>query len=100
MSAKRILIIDDDEPLKLALGTVLMKQGHEVDTCKTGSAGLERMMEKLYNIALIDYYLPDMDSLKVTQKIREIDREVTIIFTIPYKATEIILKAVEGIGPL
>ena len=34
--AKRILIVDDEEPIRFALSTILQEQGHEVDACETG----------------------------------------------------------------
>jgi DNA-binding NtrC family response regulator len=94
MARKRILIVDDEEPIRFALSTLLKEHGHEVDTCETGGAGLEKAMERPYNIILLDYNLPDMDGLKVAQKIREIDKEVTIVFISAYGTTEVILRAV------
>ncbi|MFN3466287.1 MAG: response regulator [Candidatus Brocadiales bacterium] len=91
---KRILIIDDEEPIRFALSTILKEHGHEVDTCETGGAGLEKLMEKPYSLVLLDYNLPDMDGLRVAQRTRELDSEVSIVFVSAYGTTDVILRAV------
>lgn len=91
---KRILIVDDEEPIRIALGTILREQGHDVDTCATGRAGLEKLIKKPYNLVLLDYNLPDIDGLKVAQKIRELDNGTAIVFISAYGTTDVILRAV------
>ncbi len=91
---KKILIIDDEEPIRFALSTILKEQGHEVDSCETGGSGLEKLIEKPYNLVLLDYNLPDMDGLKVAQRIRELDKDVSIVFVSAYGTTDVILRAV------
>jgi DNA-binding NtrC family response regulator len=92
--SKRILIVDDEEPIRFALSTILQEQGHEVDSCETGSEGLEKVKEKPYNLILLDYNLPDMDGLKVAQKVRELDGDITIVFISAYGTTDVILRAI------
>lgn len=93
-SAKRILIVDDEEPIRFALSTILKEQGHEVDACETGGAGLEKLMERSYSLILLDYNLPDMDGLRVAQRARELDKDVSIVFISAYGTTDVILRAV------
>ena len=93
-AAKRILIVDDEEPIRFALSTILQEQGCEVDACETGGAGLEKLMEKAYSLVLLDYNLPDMDGLRVAQRARELDKEISIVFVSAYGTTDVILRAV------
>lgn len=93
-STKRILIVDDEEPIRFALSAILTEHGHEVDACETGGAGLEKLMEKAYNLILLDYNLPDMDGLRVAQRARELDKDVSIVFISAYGTTDVILRAV------
>lgn len=91
---KRILIIDDEEPICFALGTILREKGHEVDSCETGGAGLEKLMAKSYDLILLDYNLPDMDGLRVAERARELDKNVSIVFISAYGTTDVIVRAV------
>ncbi|HHT9155859.1 MAG TPA: response regulator [Candidatus Tripitaka sp. YC43] len=91
---KRILIIDDEEPIRFALTTILQDQGYEVDASETGNAGLKKLEETRYNIVLLDYNLPDINGLEVAQKAREIDNDVPIVFISAYGTTDVILRAV------
>lgn len=95
VSKKRILIIDDDTTILSALSTILKEQGHEVDTCETGGAGLERLKERHYNLILLDYNLPDMDGLRVAQKISEVENDgATVVFISAHGTSDVILGAV------
>lgn len=95
VSKKRILIIDDDTTILSALSTILKEQGHEVDACETGGAGLERLKDRHYNLTLLDYNLPDMDGLRVAQKISEMENnEATVVFISAYGTSDVILGAV------
>ncbi|MBI5124663.1 MAG: response regulator [Planctomycetes bacterium] len=91
---KRILIVDDEEPIRFALTTILQDQGYEVDASETGNAGLKKLGENRYNIVLLDYNLPDINGLEVAQKAREIDNDVPIVFVSAYGTTDVILRAV------
>ena len=94
-SKKRILIIDDDTTILSALRTLLKERGHEVDTCETGGAGLERLKEGRYDLIFLDYGLPDMDGLRVAQKISEMENnEATIVFISGHRTSDVILGAV------
>lgn len=94
MSAKRILIVDDEEPIRFALTTILQDQGYEVDASETGGAGLKKLAEKSYNMVLLDYNLPDMNGLEVAQKMRAVDNEIPIVFISAYGTTDVILRAI------
>lgn len=91
---KRILIVDDEEPIRFALTTILQDQGYEVDASETGNAGLKKLEENRYNIVLLDYNLPDINGLEVAQKAREIDNDVPIVFISAYGTTDVILRAI------
>jgi DNA-binding NtrC family response regulator len=67
----RILIVDDDEGIRTVLATVLEEKGYTVDTAKYGKEGIEKTKTNLYNLALIDIRLPDMEGTQVLAKMKD-----------------------------
>jgi DNA-binding NtrC family response regulator len=67
----RILIVDDDEGIRTVLATVLEENGYTVDTAECGKEAIEKTQTNLYNLALIDIRLPDMEGTQVLAKMKD-----------------------------
>jgi len=67
---KKILIIEDEEPLAEALKYTLDKEGYRVATAHDGAAGLERYMAEGADLIVLDLMLPAMDGLEVCKRVR------------------------------
>ena len=63
MNKKAVLIIDDDRSVLRTFTRVLTKGGFEVDTAETGKEALEKAKTRSFDVALIDFRLPDMDGI-------------------------------------
>ena len=95
----RILLVDDDPDISLALLDYLRKEGFEVDLSETGTAALSKGTTHTYDVALLDVGLPDLDGIQVLAELADKKPELPIIlltaFTTLQKTTnpEIIDKA-------
>jgi two-component system chemotaxis response regulator CheB len=79
---KRILIIDDDQAVLASIATVLRLDGYSVDVATTGKEATEKSSLNLYNLALIDYRLPDTKGTTLLTELGSITpRMVKIILT-------------------
>jgi DNA-binding NtrC family response regulator len=67
----RILVIDDDESIRKTMSAILEEEGYIVDLAATGSEAIQKTKEKVYNIALIDIRLPDMEGVELLKLIKE-----------------------------
>lgn len=54
-----ILVVDDDESIRFSIAAVLELEGYDVDTAENGKEALQKTENKVYDIALIDFRLPD-----------------------------------------
>lgn len=79
---KRVLVVDDDELVLMALRELLKSQHFEVSTCSRGSEALKRLDEETYDVILLDIVMPEMDGFEACSRIRQKPngREVPIIF--------------------
>ncbi|OGP50112.1 MAG: hypothetical protein A2Y79_07295 [Deltaproteobacteria bacterium RBG_13_43_22] len=80
--AKRILIVDDDELVLMALRELLKAQNYEVHTFSRGSEALKKLDQEIFDLMILDIVMPEMDGFELCRKIREKEtgRETPIIF--------------------
>jgi DNA-binding response OmpR family regulator len=68
---KRILVVDDDEMVLMALDELLRPEGYEVHTVLSAAEALERLDQNGYDLLLLDIIMPEMDGFKLCKRIRE-----------------------------
>ncbi len=69
-ATKRILIVEDDLNLVLALYRAL-SHTYKVDTAKTAASGLRKARSLPLDLIILDLNLPDCSGLKITRRLRE-----------------------------
>ena len=74
-----ILIVEDEDAIRVGLVDVLIYHGYQVDYAKEGVSGLEKALTGKYDLILLDVMLPNMDGFKICTKIREQDKAQPII---------------------
>ncbi|MBC8067691.1 MAG: EAL domain-containing protein [Deltaproteobacteria bacterium] len=67
-----VLVVDDDERVRRALAMMLHADGHEVIAVDNGHTALETARERLFDVALVDHRMGDLDGIAVLQRLREI----------------------------
>jgi DNA-binding response OmpR family regulator len=68
---KRILIIDDDETIRETLSLLLEEEGYVVDKAESGQKGIAKSNANFYNLAIIDWRLPDIEGTKLLASLKE-----------------------------
>lgn len=75
----RILIVEDEEAIRVGLVDVLVYHGYQVESAASGPAGLEKALSGRFDLLLLDIMLPGMDGYAICNAIREHDRQLPII---------------------
>lgn len=70
MSARRILIADDDPLLRALLVHRLSADGHQVTTAEDGSQTLEAIAEQQPDLIVLDALMPVMDGFEVLRRLK------------------------------
>ena len=69
--AQRILIVEDEQGLRLTLGDRLRNEGYEVETAADGVAGLDRASQGGFDLIVLDLMLPEKSGLDVCRDLRQ-----------------------------
>jgi CheY-like chemotaxis protein len=70
MFVARILVVDDDEIIRLLLRTVLERRGHSVIEAENGDEGLRCYRSAPADLVITDIQMPVMDGLQMIQELR------------------------------
>jgi len=76
MAGERILVVDDEAEIVELLRDVLVAEGYVVDAAPEAAAALQLIRENIYDAALLDFNLPDMDGVMLHHQIRQMDAEL------------------------
>lgn len=71
-TARRVLVIDDNEDMLNIVAEILRAQGYEVHTATEGDDGIRKVNELRPHVVLLDVAMPAMDGLTVLKAIRQI----------------------------
>lgn len=70
MDNYRILIVDDDENLRIGVATILEDEGFEVQEAGNGREGIEKLEKSMYDLIITDYKMNEMDGMKFLSHIK------------------------------
>jgi two-component system phosphate regulon response regulator PhoB len=70
MPRPKILIIEDERPLAVALASILKSEGFEVSLARDGRRGLRQALEMLPDLIVLDLVLPALSGLEVCRALR------------------------------
>jgi DNA-binding response OmpR family regulator len=76
---ERLLIVEDELPMRTALADVLTAQGYRVITASDGEAGLRRAIEEKPDLVLLDIMMPRLDGYAVCSELRRLSHAVPIL---------------------
>ncbi|HYT84450.1 MAG TPA: PAS domain S-box protein [Gemmatimonadales bacterium] len=79
----RILVVDDEASVRVALQRYLASRGHVVQTSASGKEALARMREDAFDAVIVDMRMPDLSGEQLFQELKARDPAYTerVIFT-------------------
>src|ERR1700761_6798200 len=79
MNPLRILIVDDEPPIRRFLRTALSAQGYRVEEAADGETALDFLKRNPVDLVILDLGLPGLDGLEVIKRLRETANAVPVI---------------------
>ena len=76
---RRILVVDDEQGIRAALGQLLEYEGYEVRAVSNAAEGIAEYQRWKPNLVFMDVKMAGMDGMEALKKIREIDPVATVV---------------------
>jgi len=90
----RILVVDDDENIRKVLVTILEEEGYTVEMADSAGKAIEKTKNNVYNLALIDIRLPDMEGIELLTRMRPTTPKMRKIIITGYPTLQNAIEAV------
>ncbi len=75
----RILVIDDDAPVRTTIRLLLERQGHAVVVAADGASGLAALDAGEFELLIVDIFMPGMDGLETIRGVHSRKPELPVI---------------------
>ena len=75
----KILVIDDEKPIRKTLSEILSFEKYEVDEAEDGPSGIAKCEEQKYDVVLCDIKMPKMDGLEVLEKLQSLEHSPAVV---------------------
>lgn len=95
MHEPRLLLVDDDQEFVTGLASRLKRRGFAVDFCFSGAEALEKIDDQVYDVAVLDVRMPEMDGLTLLVEIKKVRPEMEAILLTGYASVQ---TGVEGMN--
>ena len=95
MANEKILVVDDELPIRLALKTAFLREGMQVQEASCGKEALEALKGDHYDLVVLDVMMEDMDGYTILQKLRAAD-DMTPVLMLSGKQEE--MDQILGLG--
>ncbi len=81
---RSLLIVDDDDPLRMRLSRAMEKKGFQVSDAKTVENAIKMVVSKPPKFALVDLRLEDGNGLDVVKEINKVKKDSRIVMLTGY----------------
>ncbi len=90
----KILIIDDEAPIRRVLRDILENESYQVDDASTGMEALQIMKEQEFDAIFCDIKMPEMDGIEVLEAIKK-ESDVPVIMLSGHGTIETAVEAIK-----
>ena len=93
MSAKKIMVIDNEEGLCRMMAAVLMDEGYAIRTFTDPLEAVELFRAGIWDLVISDIKMPGIDGLEVLQRIKAVEADIPIIMITAFATVEMSIQA-------
>jgi len=88
-----ILLVDDDKWIRDSMTLLFESEGCVLKALETAEEGLESIKKQKFDIAIVDYRLPNMDGLEFLERLGALDPNMMRILITAYNEKKIVSEA-------
>jgi DNA-binding NtrC family response regulator len=87
-SHKRILVVDDEENVRVLFSRVLQKEGYEVECASSGTEAIEKLANNCFDLVVTDLKMNGVDGLDVVRKGKTVNQTMPFILISGYGTSQ------------
>jgi DNA-binding NtrC family response regulator len=95
MSKPRVLLVDDEDRLRLTLTKMLASEGLEVTAMAGGRQALAELAARPYDVVLLDIRMPEMDGITTLREIKKLGCDVEVIVLTGHASLDAALEIIQ-----
>ena len=88
-----ILVIDDDESIRVASERSLARAGYRTRTATSGERGLQLTREESFDVAIVDLHMPGLGGMEVLRKLKQENPSTSVIVITGHATVEAAVEA-------
>src|SRR5689334_12992131 len=96
MPTERILVLDDNEALRLETAHTLADAGYQVESAATTQEAIALSRKHPFDLLLADIYLPDENGIEAFTQIRQVLPDVAGLAMTGYSSWEVSMEAIRA----
>jgi two-component system response regulator FlrC len=91
----RILIVDDEQNMRVALFEVLSRDGHDVAVAENGEMALEMIARQPPELVITDIKMPGMDGLELLRQVKALRPELPVVIMTGFATVDTAVEAMK-----
>lgn len=91
--SKLILVVDDEESIRISLCGILEDEGYQVLHAENGADALDLIREEVPDLVLLDIWMPGMDGIQTLDRVRNLFPDLTVVMMSGHGTIETAVKA-------
>ncbi|WDM22231.1 response regulator [Paenibacillus polymyxa] len=95
MEKKKVLIVDDQNGIRILLMEVFRSEGYETFQAANGKIALEIVEKERPDLVLLDMKIPGMDGLEILKHLKTMNPDIKVIMMTAYGELDMIKEATE-----
>jgi two-component system response regulator FlrC len=92
---RKILIVDDEEGMRIALSEALSRAGFETACCVDGIDAVSKLKSAKFSMVITDIKMPKMDGLDVLKEVKRLSPETPVVMITAYGTVDNAVEAMK-----
>ena len=92
----RVLVVDDEKAMRVALKGLLTKEGYQVETADSGAEALTRIDTGSFHVVITDLSMDGVSGMQVLEHARRVDPDLAVIMITAYGSEKIAVEAMKN----
>ncbi|MFQ6070811.1 MAG: sigma-54-dependent transcriptional regulator [Candidatus Aminicenantales bacterium] len=90
-----ILVVEDEDILRISIGDDLKEAGFRVSLSKSPTLALNLLEKEKFEVAVVDYKMPEMNGIELLEKIKQRHPECSVIIMTAYGTIQMAVEAIK-----